>query len=39
DPAKPGAYSAVVFIRPHFQLNELSASVRLVTELPSAAAA
>ena len=31
---KPGCYSAVVFLRPHFQLNELTASIRLVAELP-----
>jgi type VI secretion system protein ImpC len=33
-PGKPGAYSAVVFLRPHFQLNELTASIRMVAELP-----
>jgi type VI secretion system protein ImpC len=33
-PGKPGCYSAVVFVRPHFQLNELTASIRLVAELP-----
>ncbi len=31
---KPGAYSATVFIKPHFQLEELTASMRLVAELP-----
>ncbi|EYF02865.1 type VI secretion system contractile sheath large subunit [Chondromyces apiculatus] len=31
---KPGAYRAVVFLKPHFQLNELSVSMRLVAELP-----
>jgi len=31
---RPGAYSAVVFLRPHFQLEELSASIRLVAEIP-----
>lgn len=31
---KPGSYRAVVFLRPHFQLNELTASLRLVAELP-----
>jgi type VI secretion system protein ImpC len=36
---KPGAYQAVVFLRPHFQLEELTASVRLVAELPPPAAA
>ena len=34
-PGKPGAYTAVVHLRPHFQLEELTASLRLVAELPS----
>ena len=34
---KPGAYRAVAFLRPHFQLDELSMSMRLVADLPSAA--
>jgi len=34
DPAKPGVYRATVFLRPHFQLEELTASIRLVAELP-----
>ncbi len=34
-PGKPGAYKATVFLRPHFQLEELSTSIRLVAELPS----
>jgi type VI secretion system protein ImpC len=38
-PGKPGAYRATVFIRPHFQLEELTASIRLVAELPPPAAA
>jgi type VI secretion system protein ImpC len=38
-PGKPGAYRAVAFLRPHFQLEELTASVRLVAELPPPAAA
>jgi type VI secretion system protein ImpC len=37
NPAKPGCYSAVAFLRPHFQLDELTASIRLVAELPAAA--
>lgn len=37
-PGKPGCYRAVVFLRPHFQLEELSASIRLVAELPPPAA-
>ena len=32
---KPGVYTAVAHLRPHFQLEELSASLRLVAELPS----
>ena len=35
---KPGVYSATVFLRPHFQLEELTASMRLVAELPPPAA-
>ena len=34
-PGKPGSYSAVVFLRPHFQLDELTVSIRLVAELPA----
>jgi type VI secretion system protein ImpC len=37
-PGKPGTYKATVFLRPHFQLNELTASIRLVAELPPPAA-
>jgi len=37
-PGKPGAYRAVAFLRPHFQLNELTISLRLVAELPPPAA-
>ena len=33
-PGKPGAYRAVAFLRPHYQLDELSVSLRLVAELP-----
>ncbi len=36
-PGKPGVYRAVAFLRPHFQLDELSVSLRLVAELPAAA--
>lgn len=32
---KVGAYRATVFLRPHFQLEELTASIRLVAELPA----
>ena len=34
-PGRPGVYRAVSFIRPHFQLDELSVSLRLVAELPA----
>jgi type VI secretion system protein ImpC len=34
---KPGVYRAVAFLRPHFQLDELSMSMRLVADLPKAA--
>ena len=36
-PGKPGAYRAVAFLRPHFQLDELAVSLRLVADLPPAA--
>lgn len=36
---KPGVYRATVFLRPHFQLEELTASIRLVASLPPPAAA
>ncbi len=36
-PGKPGAYRAVAFLRPHFQLDELNMSLRLVAELPAPA--
>jgi type VI secretion system protein ImpC len=38
-PGKPGCYNATVYLRPHFQLEELTASIRLVAELPPPAAA
>ena len=36
-PGKPGSYRAVAFLRPHFQLDELTISLRLVAELPGPA--
>jgi type VI secretion system protein ImpC len=36
-PGKPGAYRAVSFLRPHFQLDELNVSLRLVADLPGPA--
>jgi type VI secretion system protein ImpC len=38
-PGKPGCYRAVAFLRPHFQLDELSVSLRLVADLPAQAKA
>lgn len=36
-PGKPGAYRAVAFLKPHFQLEELTISMRLVADLPQPA--
>lgn len=36
-PGKPGVYRAAAFLRPHFQLDELTVSLRLVAELPQPA--
>jgi type VI secretion system protein ImpC len=36
-PGKPGALRAVCFLRPHFQLDELTVSLRLVADLPQPA--
>ena len=33
-PGKPGYYRAVAFLRPHFQLEGLTASLRMVADLP-----
>ncbi len=33
-PGKPGVYRAVAFLRPHYQLDELTISLRLVANLP-----
>ncbi|MFL6259197.1 MAG: type VI secretion system contractile sheath large subunit [Thermoanaerobaculia bacterium] len=38
NPSKPGSYKAVAFLRPHFQLEELTTSIRLVAQLPPPAA-
>lgn len=32
---KPGAYQCSIFLRPHFQLDQLSAGIRLTTQLNS----
>ena len=34
-PGSPGSYRATVFLKPHFQLEQLTTSIRLVAELPS----
>lgn len=36
-PGKPGAYRAIAFLKPHFQLDEIDISLRLVAELPPSA--
>ncbi len=36
-PGKPGCYKAAAFLRPHYQLDELSVSLRLVADLPASA--
>ena len=36
-PGKPGCYRAVAFLRPHFQLDELTVGLRLVADLPAPA--
>jgi type VI secretion system protein ImpC len=33
-PGNPGAYRAIAFMKPHFQLEELTVSMRLVADLP-----
>ena len=38
-PGRPGVYRGVAFLRPHFQLDELTVSLRLVAELPQTAKA
>lgn len=38
-PGKPGCYNATIYLRPHFQFEEVTASSRLVAELPPPAAA
>jgi type VI secretion system protein ImpC len=34
-PGKPGSYRATVFLKPHFQLEELTTSIRLVADIPA----
>ena len=35
NPRKPGNYQAVAFLRPHFQLDAVDFSMRLVADVPS----
>jgi type VI secretion system protein ImpC len=35
DKARPGCYRAVAYLRPHFQLEEITVSMRLVADLPA----
>lgn len=37
DKASPGSYRAVAHLKPHFQLEELNVSLRLVADLPASA--
>jgi type VI secretion system protein ImpC len=34
DPRRPGCYRAVAYLRPHYMLDQLTVSLRLVSELP-----
>jgi type VI secretion system protein ImpC len=36
-PGKPGAYRAIASLRPHFQVDEIDVSLRLVADLPQPA--
>lgn len=36
-PGKPGVYRAIASLRPHFQVDEIDVSLRLVADLPQAA--
>jgi type VI secretion system protein ImpC len=33
-PGKPGSFTAIAFLKPHFQLDEIHISMRLVAKLP-----
>lgn len=35
-PGKPGTYASVIHLRPHFQLDQMSSSIRLATEILTA---
>lgn len=36
-PGKPGSYSCILHLQPHFQLDQLVSSIKLITELASGA--
>jgi type VI secretion system protein ImpC len=36
-PGRPGAYNAIAYLRPWLQLEELTASMRLVARIPQMA--
>ncbi len=38
-PGKPGSYGCTIYLQPHYQLDEVGASFRLVTDLSAARAA
>jgi type VI secretion system protein ImpC len=38
DPSRPGCYEAVAYLRPHFQMEELSVGLSLVAKLPESRA-
>jgi type VI secretion system protein ImpC len=33
-PGKPGCYNAIIYLKPHFQMEELTVSLRLVAKIP-----
>ena len=37
-PGQPGSYASTIHLRPHFQLDQMVSSFKLVTELPGPAA-
>ncbi len=37
-PGQPGSYTSVAYIKPHFQLEDLAVSIRLVAKLPAPSA-
>ena len=39
DPSDPGEYQAIIYLRPHFQFEGMTASIRLVAKLPPPLAA